>query len=402
MHKFGLEHLDKSLEMSSHLDVVEVLRQFQAGYTRRNVENVDTFIKELFITGENTCILGTGTGELVFGSKKVKKLIEDDWKYWGDVTIDWENARIAVAKEVAWFATSGSVKHIFTDSPKRDKSYLDFIKAKAEEPGLTPKQKIAFINWVLALSYHQRLQSKREYLWPLRLSGVLLRDGGKWKNVHLHFSFPKANFPDERFENAKEHQKNYNKHNTLADEYKNNQMTPEVKNLLKSLEKKLINQNTITEELVSKFFPMDNLPYIIGPDNQWFVGVDQIRNFFTSKRKVTLSLDLEHAIANKSGNITWVTATGVFKQNLTEDQLGEIALAELSNIFQTDLTVQEKLFAAKKNIAYVLKETASGAKYTSPIRLTAVISNQNSGLAFQQIHFSYPNYWIFEEKIASI
>lgn len=402
MHKFGSEDLDKPLEMSSYPDVVEVLRQFQAGYTRRNVENSDTFIKELFITGENTCILGTGTGELVLGSKKVKKLIEDDWKYWGDVTIDWENPRISVAKEVAWFATRGSVKHIFTDSPKRDKGYLDFIKAKAEEPGLTPKQKIAHINWVLALSYHQRLENKREYLWPLRLSGVLLKDGGKWKNVHLHFSFPKANFPDERFENAKEYQKNYNKQNALVDEYKANQMTLEVKNLLKSLETKLINQNAISEELVSKFFTLDNLPYIIGPDNQWFVGVDQIRNFFASNRKITLALDLEHAIANKSGDITWVTVAGVFKQSLTEDQLGELALAELSNIFQTDLTVQEKLFAAKKNIAYVLKETASGVNYTSPIRLTAVILNQNSGLAFQQIHFSYPNYWIFEEKIATI
>lgn len=403
MHKFGLEHLDKSLKMFSnkrdilHLDVQEVLRQFQDGYTRRDLENVDAFMKELFIIGDDTCVLGTGTGELFLGSEKVKKVLQDDWKYWGDVNIDWESARISTAGDVAWFATTGSVKHIFKDLPNRDNRYLDFIKEKAGGTGLTPKQKITLINWVLALSYHQRIEKKREYLWPLRLTGVLLKDSGKWKKVHLHFSIPIAIFPDERFENCPEHLENYNNQNALVNEYKSNQMTTELKDLLTSLETTFVVQTD-----VRKIFAWDGSPYIISPDNQWFQGIDQIQEFFTNSEHVTLSLDLDHVIARKSNDITWVTVTGKLKQDLTEDQLMTNTLEELNNIFQADLTAKEKLFATQRSIAYVLKETASGTIYTCPIRLTAVILNQRAGPVFHQIHFSYPNYWVLEGKINGI
>ncbi|WML33530.1 hypothetical protein [Clostridium sp. OS1-26] len=34
-------------------------------------------------------------------------------------------------------------------------------------------------------------------MWPLRLSGVLLKDNSKWKFANIQFSIPKANFSDE-------------------------------------------------------------------------------------------------------------------------------------------------------------------------------------------------------------
>lgn len=50
----------------------------------------------------NTCVLGTGTGELFLGLEEVKTLIKDDWKYWGDVKIDLENVYIDNDNTVAW------------------------------------------------------------------------------------------------------------------------------------------------------------------------------------------------------------------------------------------------------------------------------------------------------------
>lgn len=385
-----------------YTEIREVLQQFQAGYTGRDIEKVGSFVEELFITGEDTCILGTGTGELFLGSERVKTLVKDDWEYWGNVNMDWENAHISVEGEVAWFATTGSVKYTFEDTPERYDSYVNFIKNKAEETGLTPKQKITFINWALALTYHQREDKKREYLWPLHFSGVLLKDVDKWKFVHLQFSIPNANFPDERFENSKEHLENYNKQNSMVDEYKNNQMTVELKSLLKSLETEFVGQKDISKELVSKYFATDNLPYVIGPKNQWHRGVDQVRELFDMTSDSTLSLDLEHAIASKSGTITWVTVTGTLKQNLTEDELAQRVLDELGNLVQSELTSKEKLFAAHRSIAYVLKESSAGVNYTYPIRLTAVILNGSAGPAFHHIHFSFPSYWIFEGKIDGI
>lgn len=414
MNIFGVQFLGKNFGMPSrevgvchesadkHTEIREVLRRFQNGYTERNIENVDAFMEELFINGEEICVLGTGTGELFLGSEQVKNLIRDDWKYWGDASIDWENAHISVKGEVAWFATMGHVKYTFADSLERYDRYLDLIKDKSEEKERTPKERVAFINWVLSLTYHQRVESEREYLWPLCLSGVLLKDGNKWRIAHLQFSIQKANFPDERFENSKEHLENYNKQNAITDGYKNNQMTLELKDLLKKLETELIGQKDISKKLISKYFAADSMPYIIGPENQWYYGIDQIRDFFAKSSDANLILDLEHAIASRSDEVTWVTVTGMLKQVLNEDKLAESALEELNNLFQTNLTSKEKLFAAHRSMAYVLKESAAGANYTCPIRLTSVISNISEGYAFQHIHFSFPFYWILEGKLDGI
>jgi hypothetical protein len=395
MNKLGINHKD-------YIEVKQVLRLFQAGYTERDIEKVDNFMKELFITGERTCALGTGTGELFLGSEQVKILIRDDWEYWGDVIIDWDDSHISIEGEVAWFAASGSVKYTFEDTAERYDSYVSFIKKKLKETELTPKQRITFINWVLALTYHQRDDKKREYLWPLQLSGVLLKEADRWKFVHLQFSIPKPNFPDERFENSKEHMENYNKQNDMVDVYKNNEMTEDLRALLKSFETELFAQKDISENLVRKYFGADSNPHIIGPENQWYNGVEQVRGFFAQYNDSSLTIDLNHAIASKSGEISWVTATGILKQELTEDELAKRALTELDNLFIRELTSKEKLFAAHRSIAYALKESALGINFTFPIRLTAVILNQSSGPVFQHIHFSFPSYWIFEEKIDSV
>ena len=84
MNEFEVQYCDKSLGVLSekgyifhystdqHIEIREVLQRFQVGYTERDIKKVDAFVEELFITGENTCVLGTGTGELFLGSERVK------------------------------------------------------------------------------------------------------------------------------------------------------------------------------------------------------------------------------------------------------------------------------------------------------------------------------------------
>ncbi|TWH80381.1 nuclear transport factor 2 family protein [Sedimentibacter saalensis] len=389
--------LQKTVDEKS--EIIKILRKFQNGYTGKDIEKVDAFVEELF--KDDACVLGTGTGELFLGLEQVKSLIIGDWKYWGDIKIDLENVYINNENTVAWVATTGNVKYTFENTQEKYESYLNFIKNKIEESEIKPKQKITFINWVLALAYHQRLEKKREYLWPLRLSGVLLKDDGKWKFANIHFSIPKANFPDERFENSKECIESYNNQNEMVEKYINNQMTIEIKTLLKSFEKEIVGQKNISKELISKYFVMENNPYIIRTENQWCIGVDQIKEFFAVNNDYILTLDLEHAIVSKHNKVTWVTACGKLKQTVTEEELYEKILGELGNLLQSDITSEEKLFVIHRSIAYALKESATGVDYTYPIRLTAVILEHMESPIFQQIHFSFPFQWIFEGKIDS-
>lgn len=414
MNNFGVQSQNKPSRISSEklvisqdsnieiFEIKDVLRQFQAGYTKRDLNNVEGFVEELFIMRDDTCVLGTGTGELFLGIEQVKTLIKNDWEYWGDVNIDLETVHIDNINEVAWFAASGTVKYTFQDSEERYDNYLNFIKDKTKETELTAKQIITFINWVLALTYHQREDKQREYLWPLRLSGVLLKDNGKWKFAHMQFSVPKANFPDERFENSKEYIDNYNEQNAIADKYIKSDMDAEVKLLLESLETTLFGQKDISKELISKFFTDYNTPYIIEPDNKLYIGVDKIKEFFAISSGSALTLDLKHAIASKQSGVMWITACGLLKRNLTEEELYTRILDEFEDLFQSDISSKDKLFAMHRSISYALKETAAGQNYTYPIRLTAVVVNQMGRPVFQNIHFSFPFYWILEGKLDSL
>lgn len=416
MNNFGIQYLNKlsgiSVEKYNMLqepnkeisEIREVLRKFQDGYTKRDIKNVDDFVEELFLISDDTCILGTGTGELFLGIEQVKTLLKNDWEYWGDVNIDLENVHIDNENEVAWFAATGTVKYTFEDTEERYDNYINFIKNKTKESELTAKQKITFINCVLALTYHQRADKQRKYLWPLRLSGVFLKNNGKWKISHIQFSIPKSNFPDERFENSKEYIENYNNQNVIADKYlgSKSQMDIEIKSLLESLETELFGQKDISKELISKYFTIDSVPYVIEPDCKWCVGADQIKEFFAKSCETALNLDLEHAIASKHSGIKWVTVCGLFKGRLTEDELSTRVLDDLENLFQVNISSKDKLFAIHRSVSYALKESATGENYTCPIRLTAVIKNQMGRSVFQNIHFSFPFYWVLEGKLDSL
>lgn len=414
MRKFGIQFLDKGFDTSSKASgffqktgkqydlIKEVLKKFQVGYIERNLDNLDAFMDELFIKGENGVILGTGTGELFLGYEQAKILVGDDWKYWGDAIIDCENAQIDFEDEVAWFVAEGSVKYTFEDTPERYDSYINFIKKKSEDPELTPKQKLAFINWALALTYHQRPEKKREYLLPMRLTGVLLKDKDMWKFTHLHFSLPRGNFPDERFENSNDHLVSYNNQNEIAEKYLNNQLTEDLETLLKGMQIDLIGQKDLSKERVTEYFVKGSNPYIIAPENNRYKGIDQIKGFFDTTKESKLLLDLEHSIVSKADDVIWVTICGKLNQTITEEELSSRVLNDLGSLFETDLSSKEKIFSAHRSIAFALKESSTGASYTCPIRLTAVILKQNNKLVFQNIHFSYPSYWIFEGKIDSI
>ncbi|QSX05109.1 nuclear transport factor 2 family protein [Sedimentibacter sp. zth1] len=388
------------MKLGKYDDIKNVLIKFQQGYKERNLENVDSFIEELFLDMDDISVLGTAIGEIFLGKYDVRELIEGDWKYWGDLNIDCENMRISTEGEVAWFSTSGYVKHVFEDSEERDNRYLEFIKNSFNNQELTCKQKLTFINWVLALTYHKRDESKREYLWPLCLSGVLVKYEDNWKIKHLHFSMSKANFPDERFENSNECIERYNEQKASIS--RENVISKDMEKFLNDFENECMCKKQISNDLVGKYFGIESLPYVIGPDNQFYNGTDMIREFFNESNINNIAINMEQTVVSKSGKITWIMANGILKQKFTEEELVECCMEELGNLFESNLASKEKLFSIQRSIAYVLKECSSGYNYTCPIRMTAVILNKEDRLVFNSIHFSFPFYWLLEGKVDGI
>lgn len=120
---------------------VAKLRDFQAGYTTRNAAQADAFAKRLF--SRDVLVLGTMPGEINTGVDKATRLIESDWQSWGDCRFDVDGAHISASSSTAWFATIGFV----------------------------------------------RFDLSKFLVLPLRLSGVMAREGGEWKINYLQFQF---------------------------------------------------------------------------------------------------------------------------------------------------------------------------------------------------------------------
>jgi len=338
-------------------EIKNTLAKLQKGYDEKNPQNASALMAEIFSKRHDLLTLGTSSSEVCIGRAEVEKLIHDDWNGgWGDFNIDIDGAKVEADSEAAWFHTNCTVKYSFEDSTERNNGYVNWLKELAEKGDITPKQRLSFINWVLCLTYNQRNPGKREYLWPSEFSGMLIKENGEWKIATLHFSIAKPNYPDERFEELADtyHGEHIITRNEILAHNKN-KADAELQNLLKQLE----------EEAE------------IGD----------------------LHFDQEQTLVFDAGQFAWLIALGTEKKNLSEDEIFDNSLQEIAKLFDIDLPPGDKLFQAKRSIAYALKETASGETFTHPIRLTAVVEKIESGYKFRHKHFSYPFYWIFEGKL---
>jgi hypothetical protein len=85
-------------------EVVQVLQQFQDGYTNRDTLVIDEF---LTLFSDDIVYIGIASYEFFKGKENVRKLTIWDWKSWFDLKIPFEIANIRTDKNVAWFEVVG-------------------------------------------------------------------------------------------------------------------------------------------------------------------------------------------------------------------------------------------------------------------------------------------------------
>src|SRR5271156_631614 len=89
--------------------VLVSLKAFQSGYLKRDPAALPAFMEQLFPKDQDILVLGTDSGEWIEGYQRVGDFIANDWRYWGDVRLDVENAMISADNDVAWLTTLGTV-----------------------------------------------------------------------------------------------------------------------------------------------------------------------------------------------------------------------------------------------------------------------------------------------------
>jgi len=203
------------------------LMLIQKAYEKREVNDVDEFMDNLFHSKERLTVIGTSDNELCLEREAIKKLFISDWKYWGDVKLDIEKAIIRLHDCTAWIHLPGTVKYTFSDNDETYNRFIGFIQEFFDGESCDAKKeirvKLTEINWLLAHLLHQREPKvKRDYLMQLRLYLVLSKRESRWETRHIQFSIPKTSmFADERFTAYTPYEKSYLKETDLLKNHSN-------------------------------------------------------------------------------------------------------------------------------------------------------------------------------------
>ncbi len=183
--------------MNANDEIRRLLQTFQDGYTRRDVNQVDSFM-ELFTTEAE--VIGTngvrpGVEEWYMDRASARELVEGDWQGWGDLRLDLDSMSVHSRGDVGWVAASATVTQIIGD--ENYASYLEFVKKYIDKPDLSAEQKLLNILRGGTNTVYE-LRRGEKFIWALRFTAVVVREATNWKFAQMNFSFPTIYFPDVR------------------------------------------------------------------------------------------------------------------------------------------------------------------------------------------------------------
>lgn len=99
----------ETLPTELRANALRPLMQLNAYYEKRNSEQADACIDETMLP-EKLLILGTNPGEIFSGREEAKNLLQGDWKYWGQLTLDIERTALSRVDRALYFVLSGKVR----------------------------------------------------------------------------------------------------------------------------------------------------------------------------------------------------------------------------------------------------------------------------------------------------
>ncbi len=182
-------------------EIRTVLEKFQLGYTQRDPVHIAAFM-DLFIDSPDLEVIGTGSvtpgkGEWCLGREPVRELVDSDWKFWGDFVLELDKAHIHALGDVAWVAVPATVTMRF---PQEEgcQNYLDYLKEMLDKEPARPASEM--VRYIVRGASNTLFELGRgeEFVWPIRFTGVLVKQSGQWRFHQMQFAFPTTYYPDVR------------------------------------------------------------------------------------------------------------------------------------------------------------------------------------------------------------
>jgi hypothetical protein len=156
------------------------------------MDQLDAFM-ELWVQSDEIELIGIGAAvrggnEWFQGLGPVREIIESDWTYWGDVTIDVTGAKITVHGEAAWLSTHGELEQTDTFDQAMP-FYLAQMKEFLENEELSPDERFMEATHFGMRRIRERAKGVGHH-WPFVLTAMLMHTSAGWRFHTIHWSMP--------------------------------------------------------------------------------------------------------------------------------------------------------------------------------------------------------------------
>ncbi len=397
---------NKLMNQADIVDVRNVLRKFQEGYTNRNVDVLDDYMKELFIDSDKMLTVGTNRSEWCFGLNDLRGLLKSDWKYWNNIHVDVDNAKINSKDNIAWFVTDCIMTWDDEDdfSEWCDDIVSDYYEEKGRYIGYKTMSKLAMVNLKLThLLKTSSLGNSNDLPAPLRLSGGLVKEDNTWHINRLHFSIPMPSYPEWRIDTDNPDATKYfeqAKENMLKFQKKfDTDSRSSISQLLTDFQSRYLNLETPTNLVVGDMFLSYDDIYVVDPNEiPAAIGSGQIEEIINLQRDKwdSMTLSIDESIISVEGDTAFIITNGIFKKTTPTEEFLEKEWQRVKETLQKEGNGTDKLFEAQKQIANAFKESSFGEESLWEFRFEALAVKEDGKWRFHNVHFTCPALYVFE------
>ena len=201
--QMGLKGQNTDPDQKIRDEVKKFLSEFQEGYAKRDLAKVREWTHALMT--KDVCIMGTNavfphSGEWQTGIDKAEELFANDWKRWGVFAADIDNSDIRIlTPDVVMVAMTATV----TKSPENgfgrsNEENMDrCLRRLAElekDAAKSARLKLFTAIWDAGMVL-KHTELGETFVWPIRISRVLIKKQGNWKMTQTHYSYPMSGYP---------------------------------------------------------------------------------------------------------------------------------------------------------------------------------------------------------------
>lgn len=357
-------------------DQVEVfLKNFEQAYQKKDIGELDHFF-DMFFSKTQVEVFGTSTREVYTSYEEVKTCIKNDWLYWGELSLEYEQMITKALGDFIFIHVKGTVKYEFEDNDETDQRFVELMSSLNQESDETDVNHLIYqqheMTYILDHFLHRRKHEKRKNYIPLSLTFMVKKEDDAFKINQLSFDAETHDlYPDVVIHKYTP----YESHIALD------------MDILKSKGKNLVNPFDLE---VSEDF------YVIDVDGKIYHNQDALKSILKRYEHIDMAFDHSLLIESKQAISFMTLGQGVMKKDHL--RLRTSMKTEIDDILQSDLDHLNKLFQIRRKISLVDKMSSFDQEFVLPMKCIGVVSRNKDTYALEMIKFAYPMDIILEDK----